>query len=418
MGPLRRSLPAAALLLAGALAPAAQAGEWSAPRDVTASGRSLAPSVALAPDAGYVVAYIRDLADSDRPEIRQGRGATLRAPVLLDTTARRADQTAVAVDDARRVVAVWRRHVDVNYRLWSAHVSTSGRVTPTHLTGSGESAYDPSFVPGTTIAAWNRRTSAWLRPSAGGRWGDAVRLPAGAVFGVSLAARADGSLVAVWPDGPRIMTAERPAGSGAFGTPQVLSTTGYARAPQVVALDDGTTVAVWTRSLGAGNELVAAARPAGGGWGAPVAVAPAAEGVFDPRAIATTNGQVVVSYVGSGSSRTSGTAFGALRLVRLGPDARVLAPPVTLSGSGVRVGPATLSRDASAAWVAWSEGSSIVTRRITAGGGVGRRRVLSGGDRVGRWAQPAVAMARNGRAVLAYETVDGLIRLVTKPAGL
>lgn len=408
------------LLLAGCLAAAspAVAGGWSSPRPVTASGSSYAPSVALGPARGYAVAYVRDLGTSNRPELRQGRGDALAAPVLLDRTARRADATALAVDDGGRSIVLWRRHYDRNYRLWSAHVSPAGTVSESRLTGPGESAYDPFFVPGTTIASWARRTFASLRPSAGGTWGPAERLPAGAVFDVSIAARADGSLVAVWPANGEILTAERPAGGTGFGPAQVLSTAGgYGRAPQVVALPDGTAVAVWTANAGAGNRLMAAARPAGGAWGPPVEAVAASEGVFDPRAIAATSGTATVTYLQTGLARGFGSARGPLRMIRLGPAAQVLGPPATLTGDGERTSAAAMTRDASATWAIWGAGGRIHARRITAGGGVGILRTLSGGDTAESGA-PAAAMATDGRAVLAYRTTAGRIRLVTKPAGL
>lgn len=412
-----RVLPLTALLLAVTPAVADAASGWTAPRSVTRSGSAYAPSVALTPGGGYGVAYVRGGGGSSRSrvELRLGRGDTLRAPVLPDRSARWADETALAFD-GRDALLAWRRPDGRNHRLRLARVTPGGRATVTRLTGPGESAYGAAFVPGTTTLAWNRRTSAWLRPI-GSPGAAAVRLPAGAVFDVSIAARTDGSRVAVWPAGGRIWSAELLPGATAFGTPVALSAPGgAARTPQVVTLDDGGAVAVWTQNFGLGNRLVSAARPAGAAWGSPVTVVAQQEGVFDPRAITASNGEVAVAYLRTGLDRGFGSAAGTLRLVRLGPDARRLGAPASVSDTRARG--VALARDASAVWVAWSGGDRVRLRRVAAGGILGRERVLSGGDRVDRWVVPAFSMSRSGRGVLAYPATDGRLRLVSHAAGV
>lgn len=412
-----RVLPLTALLLAAAPATAADAAGsgWTAPRNVTASGTAYAASVALAPGGGYGVAYSRSTGRGSRVELRLGRGGTLRAPVLPDRTARWVDETALAFD-GRDALLAWRRPDARNHRLRLARVTPGGRATVTRLTGPGESAYGVRFVPGTTTLAWNRRTSAWLR-AVGSPGAAAVRLPAGAVFDVSLAARADGSRVAVWPAGGRIWSAELAPGATSFGTPVALSAPGgAARTPQVVTLTDGAAVAVWTQNFGLGNRLVSAARPAGAGWGSPVTVIAQQEGVFDPRAIAASNDEVAVAYLRTGLDRGWGSASGTLRFVRLGPDARRLGAPATVSDTRARG--VALARDASAVWVAWSGGDRVRVRRVAAGGILGRERVVSGGDRVDRWVVPALSMSPTGRAVLAYPATSGRLRLITHPTGV
>ena len=98
---------------------------------------------------------------------------------------------------------------------------------------------------------------------------------------------AAGDAVAVWDrsNGANtiVQAAARPAG-GSFGAPVDLSVAGgNALVPQVAIDPAGDAVAVWTRFNGSNVIVQAAARPAGGSFGAPVDLSLAGQNAIHPQ---------------------------------------------------------------------------------------------------------------------------------------
>ena len=207
-------------------------------------------------------------------------------------------------------------------------------------------------------------------------------------------------------------------GASTFGAPVRLSAPGgFARSPQLAFTPDGHTVAVWTQSDGLGRALVSSARPPGGAFGAP-------DGGAWPRAIRSSRcaalgssaGDVLVAFVSARADIRSGP----LRALRLGPNGQASSPVRTLTPAGERTRDVSLAADSGAGYAAWATGGVTSRHAVRvvriAGSIVGTVRTLSGSDGAVA-APPAFAMTPRGRALIAYATTSGRIRLVTRRAG-
>ena len=404
-------------LLALAVAPAAAgAAPWSAPRSVTVSGLSREPAVALGGPDAAAVAYVRHISGADRVELRPGTVDRLRTPVIVDRDARHGLDSPTLTYRGHQTLLVWRRFHDANTRLLElTSVSPAGTAsTPRAITGP-PNAYSPAFVTPELLTFW-RRTSAYTVAVAGGGTAAKTRLPSGAAFESEVAALPDGTLVAVWPTGGAIFATTRAPGATSFGATTRLSAPGgFARSPHLAFTPDGHTVAVWTQADGTGRALVSAARPPGGAFGAPVQVLPSSAQVLTVRALGSSAGDVLVTYV----SAQATSPAGPLSALRLGPDGQRTTPVRSLTPTGERTRDASLAADNSAAYATWvTAGTGHHVARVVriAGSIVGTVRTISGSDGAVA-APPAFAMSPRGRALIAYATTSGRIRLVTRRAG-
>ena len=92
----------------------------------------------------------------------------------------------------------------------------------------------------------------------------------------------------------------------------------------------------------------------------------------------------------------------------------------TLTPAGERTRDVSLAADNSAGYAAWVTGGVTSRHAVRvvriAGSIVGTVRTLSGSDGAVA-ARPAFAMSPRGRALSAYATTGGRIRLVTRRAG-
>jgi hypothetical protein len=220
----------------------------------------------------------------------------------------------------------------------------------------------------------------------------------------------------VWPAGGAIFAATRAPGAPSFGAAARLSAPGgVARSPPLAFTPDGHTVAVWTQSDGTGRALVSAARPPGGVFGAPTEVLPSSAQVLTARALGSSAGDVLVTYV----SAQAPAPAGPLHTLRLAPDGQRTAPVRTLTPPGERTRDASLAADNSAGYATWvTAGTGRHVARVVriAGSVVGTVRTISGSDGAVA-APPAFAVSPRGRALIAYATTSGRIRLVTRRAG-
>jgi hypothetical protein len=406
-----------ALLALAATPAAAGAVPWSAPRSVTVSGLAREPAVALGGPDAAAVAYVRHIGGADRLELRPGTVDRLRTPVIVDRDARHGLDSPTLSYSGHDALLVWRRFRDSNTRVLElSAVSHAGRATaPSAITGP-PNAFSPAFVDPGLLTFW-RRQAAYTITIANRTAGTKTRLPAGAAFESVVAALPDGTLVAVWPSAGVIFAATRTVGATAFGAPVRLSAPGgFARSPQLAFTPDGHAVAVWTQSDGTGRALVSAARPPGGTFGAPTMVRPSSDQVLAVRALGSSAGDVLVAFV----SARADIASGPLRALRLGPNGQASSPVRTLTPAGERTRDVSLAADNSAGYAAWVTGGvtsrhAVRVVRIV-GSIVGTVRKLSGSDGAVA-ARPAFAMSPRGRALIAYATTTGRIRLVTRRAG-
>jgi hypothetical protein len=409
--------PALIALLALAATPAtAGAAPWSAPRSVTVSGLAREPAVALGGPDAAAVAYVRHIGGADRVELRPGAVDRLRTPVIVDRDARHGLDSPTLTYRGHETLLVWRRFRDASTRLLElTSVSPAGAASTRRAITGPPNAYNPAFVTPELLTFW-RRTSAYTVAIAGGTAAAKTRLPSGAAFESEVAALPDGTLVAVWPSGGAIFAATRAAGATSFGAATRLSAPGgFARSPHLAFTPDGHTVAVWTQADGTGRALVSAARPPGGAFGAPVQVLSSSAQVLTVRALGTTTGDVLVTYV----SAQATSPAGPLSALRLGPDGQRSTPVRTLTPPGERTRDASLAADNSAGYATWvTAGTGRHVARVVriAGSIVGTVRTISGSDGAVA-APPAFAMSPRGRALIAYATTSGRIRLVTRHAG-
>ena len=405
-----------ALLALAATPAAASAVPWSAPRSVTVSGLAREPAVALGGPDAAAVAYVRHIGGADRVELRPGTVDRLRAPVIVDRDAHHGLDSPTLTYSSHDALLVWRRFRDANTRLLElVSVSHAGAArTPRAITGP-PNAYSPAFVSPELLTFW-RRKAAYTVGIAGGAAGAKTRLPAGAAFESEVAALPDGTLVAVWPNAGAIFAATRAPGATSFGAATQLSAPGgFARSPHLAFTPDGHTVAVWTQSDGTGRALVSAARPAGGAFGAPVEVLPSSAQVLTVRALGSSAGDVLVTYVSAQATAPAGP----LQALRLGPDGQLRTAVRTLTPPGERTRDASLAADNGAGYATWvTAGTGRHVARVVriAGSIVGTVRTISGSDSAVA-APPAFAMSPRGRALIAYATTSGRIRLVTRRAG-
>ncbi|HEX6743821.1 MAG TPA: hypothetical protein VF087_06395 [Solirubrobacteraceae bacterium] len=410
--------PALIALLALAATPAAAgAVPWSAPRSVTVSGLAREPAVALGGPDAAAISYVRHLSGADRVELRRGTVARLGTPTILDRDARHGFDSPTLTYSGHDALLVWRRFRDANTRVLElASVTRAGRVGgPRAITGP-PNTFSPAFADPGLLTFW-RRTAAYTIAIADRTAGAKTRLPAGAAFESVVAALPDGTLMAAWPSAGAIFAATREPGATAFGAPVRLSAPGgFARSPQLAFTPDGHTVAVWTQSDGTGRALVSAARPPGGAFGAPTTVLPSSHQVLTVHALGSSAGDVLVAFV----SARAEIASGPLRALRLGPNGQASSPVRTLTPPGERTRDVSLAADSSAGYATWVTGGVTSRHAVRvvriAGSIVGTVRTVSGSDGAVA-ARPAFAMSPRGRALIAYATTSGRIRLVTRRAG-
>jgi hypothetical protein len=134
------------------------------------------------------------------------------------------------------------------------------------------------------------------------------------------------------------------------------------------------------------------------------------------RALGSSAGDVLVAFV----SARADIASGPLRALRLGADGQPSSPLRTLTPAGERTRDVSLAADNGAGYAAWVTGGVTSRHAVRvvriAGSIVGTVRTLSGSDGAVP-ARPAFAMTPRGRALVAYATTSGRIRLVTRRAG-
>jgi hypothetical protein len=121
----------------------------------------------------------------------------------------------------------------------------------------------------------------------------------------------------------------------AFGAPATLAAPSWLPAtivsgpatatsrPQVAMDPRGDVVAIWQHDEVGGDRVEAAARPAGGAWGAPVLLSPAGIEIFNPTVVIAPSGEATVGWSTDGAEQ--------------------LAQVATMSPSGVWSGPLTVS---------------------------------------------------------------------------
>jgi hypothetical protein len=201
---------------------------------------------------------------------------------------------------------------------------------------------------------------------------------------------------------PVVMAAARPAG-GAFGAAQMLSDpSAFAMSPDVASDAQGDAVAVWLQFDGANFRVQAAYRPAEGSFGAPQTLSVAGYEAREPRVAMNAAGEAAIVWsLGSGlgeeaqvSSVAPGGVFGSAQSLT-GFVGAASMPQVALDSRG----------DAIAVWEGW-DGANIRIQESSrpAGGSFGAPEFLSpAGNNAGT---PQIAFD-SGEDALAVWRFDG-----------
>jgi hypothetical protein len=367
---------ALAILLAGPSA--AGAARWSATRAATSAGSSFEPVATVGGGDRLAIGWIRALHGVNRAEIREGTPARgLQGPSLvLDSQAHVVEDPALAFLDHRGTLAVaWRRYLAGNDRIRGVIVSPSLRPGPTQaLSGGGESGYSPTFIHSpasfeTVALGWSRRTFSQLANVSTTGFASPARLPGAPIFGAVAAYDGAGTQVSVWSNGQQVLDTERPAGAPGFGASTVVAAAADAEQLVSASTPTGSVVAVFSVD----GVLMAAVRPQGGVFGAPIAIAPASEDARNVAVTADSANEILVAYLPS----VGGTVTGALRVLRLGPSGAPLGAAITLATASVH-SPPSVATDTSGAFVGWSSGGAVHVVRIAPGAIVGPVRTLTG----------------------------------------
>ena len=410
---------AIALLALLAMPAAAGAAPWSAPRAVTASGLAREPAVALGGPDAAAVAYVRHLSGADRVELRRGTVDRLGTPTILDRDTRHGLDSPTLTYAGHDALLVWRRFRDANTRVLElASVTRAGTVGgPRAITGPPNS-FEPAFSSPDVLTFW-RRQAAYTIAIANRTAGAKTRLPDGAAFESVVAKLADGTAHRRLAERRRDLRGHPRAGShrlrrrgaplGAGRLRALAAARRHARRPRGRRLDA-------VRRHGA--------RPRHGGAPAGRRLRGADDGgcrrasrSSRVRALGISAGEVLVAFV----SARADIGSGPLRALRLGPTGLAVSSVRTLTPPGERTRDVSLAADGSAGWAAWATGGTTsrhairvvrISRTI-----LGTVRTVSGSDAAVP-ARPAFAMTAQSRALIAYATTSGRIRLVTKRAGL
>ena len=272
-----------ALLLAST---ASAAPTWLAPQDISGPGGNAdVPQIAVDAAGDAFAVWQRWNGPNLIIETAARPAGTVWQPVqFLSAQGADAHDPQIAVDPAGDAVAVWYRSNGLYYVIQAA-VRRAGSVwtAPQDLSAGGANAYFPQVAidqAGNALAVWYGFTGAgWIVQAAehpvSGAWSAPQDLSApgrDAEF-PQVAFDRFGNALAVWHrfNGANLIVqaAARPAG-GVWSAPQDLSVPGQDAENAQVAFDPaGNAVAVWERFDGTSWMIQAAARPAGGAWGAP-----------------------------------------------------------------------------------------------------------------------------------------------------
>jgi len=408
--PLRlASLALAALAL---LPGSAAAATWSAPKAITSSGTAYGPAVAIGSPDVLGITYARTIHGTQRIEYRRGTSNSFARIVIVDQMSR--DQSPALTYVGHTATVAWVRASRSGRVVALSRVSPRGVVSGPQTLGGTPAQYEPRFPDPAQLLFNTRATSTVSRLATTGKPTVGVKLPRGATFDATVAVLPGGDRLALWSDRGRVYTARNAAGTFAFSAPVRLSDLGgFARDPHLVVTTDGHALALWrqsgavrTASLAPGAQAFAVSREI-------VAPAEAAEGL---NAVATTAGDVQVTYVSSPGDSPAGP----LRALRVDPAGGAASAITTLTPPGERARSASLAVDTSAAWAAWTTAGQVrhVVRvaRLALGGIPAETRTVSGRDAAAS-TPPAFAMTLRGRGIIAWATASGRIHAVTR-AGL
>ena len=336
----------------------AASGSFGAAQDVSAAGQKAGfPEVAVDGQGNAIAVWSRfDGTNFIVQAAARAAGGSFGAPQDLSAVGQKAGFSQVAVDGQGNAIAVWSRFDGTNFIVQAAARAAGGGFgAPQDLSAAGQGAFNPQVAfdgQGNAIAVWHRYdgTNTLVQAAAcaaGGSFGSPQDLSAAgqnASF-PEVAVDGQGNAIAVWRrfDGTNfIVQAAARAAGGSFGSPQDLSAAGQkAGFPEVAVDGQGNAIAVWQRFDGTNFIVQAAARAAGGSFGAPQDLSAAGQTANDPQVAVDGQGNAIAvwsrsngtNFIVQAAARAAGGSFGSPQdLSAAGQDAHV--PEAAVDGQG------------------------------------------------------------------------------------
>jgi PKD domain len=353
-------------------------GSFGAPVNLSAPGQNgLGPQVAVDPSGDAIAVWYRSDGSNYRVQASfRPAGGSFGAAVTLSAPGGDGRDPQVAFDAAGNAIVVWRRSNGANLIAQAAvRPAGGGFGSPVDLSAAGGDASVPQLAvdpSGDAIAVWHRfdsvcvcnKVEATIRPAASGVWQPAVNVSAntsGNAQEPTVAIDRAGEATVVWElsggGGETIQAAVRPTG-GSFSAPADVSTPGLTAQDQRVAMDPaGDAIAVWDRYDGTNYIAQAAARPAGGSFGAPVNLSASGQDAFNEQVALDPFGNALATWQRSDgihrrvqtARRPAGGSFGAPTDLSIASEDS-LSPQLSTDGFG----------DAIAAWYNDNGGVDVV----------------------------------------------------------
>jgi hypothetical protein len=357
---LGAALPAAAWGAPSWL-PAQELSEVGLPAQFTAA--------AMGADGGASVAWSRSDGSNERVQValRSPFGA-FQAPLTVSPAKQSAIYPQVAQDGAGETTVVW---WDPGESSVEAATIAGGRVAAPVTVSEAKAA---ASLPTVAVNDRGDTVIAWMQSNGSNQIATAVFRPAGGVFGVPVSLSASGQ---------------------------------NAEFPRVAIDAVGDATVVWTRSNGTNTIIEAAYRPAGGSFGAAVALSATGESAKDPSVAMDGAGDTAVSWQRSDGSDE-------IAQVALRPAGSVFGTPVSLSASGQNAEFANVALDAQGEpTVAWARDNILQVATGTRGG------VFSQPQNLADFAlYPSIAEDSAGATVIGYwDPVAHQAAAVYRPAG-
>jgi hypothetical protein len=453
----------------------AAGGNLSSVKNLSTSGRDAhAARVGIDAQGNAIVAWLRSDGSNERVQVRRrSRGGTLSAVQTLSAAGQSAVTPSLAVDASGRAVVVWARPDGANYRIQIRRRAAGGSLSSVKtVSDPGEHAVDPKVgldAKGNATAVWSRSEGASarvqvVRRSAGGSLsavetlsaaGQNAATPAVAVQAKGNAivawSRSDGSDVRIqgtfvlnvqalsaagWIQGPAevaldpkgnalaswfltpYLDARRRSASGDLSPVQHMTPGNVPAQNQQVAMDaKGNALIVWTEPDSNGDyRIQLRRRSASGSLSAVQTLSAAGQDAHEPQIGLDADGSAIVVW-----RRWNGTEY-RVQLRRRSASGSLNAVQ-TLSAAGATAVELKVAVDRDGgAIVVWrrSDGANnrIELRRRSASGVLSSIRTLSAAG--GNATNPNVALAGDGRAVVAWTRFDGAnwrVQAVRRSAG-
>ena len=293
-------------------------GSWGAPADLSAADQnSFEPQVAI-DDDGEAVAVWRHYNGTYHviQYATKPAAADWTAPMTFADTNHASEDPRVAVDGDGDVIVVWRHSNGTTYVVRAASRPASGPwEPPVDVSTTDVYAVEPQVAigGGNAVAVWRDNAGAtvqvatkapfesWAAPTSLNATGEVSDAPQ-----VAIGPGGEGP-VAVWEgreDLGSYWTAHAASGIGAGwgGSTAIGPATADEETPQITIDDDGEAVAVWRHYDGTPWVIEAAAKPAGGSWGASTYITAPAEYGDTPALAGNGDGDAVAVWLDYGGS--------------------------------------------------------------------------------------------------------------------